>query len=280
MPGDLPRMTLTPDDAAALFRATALARPAVDRSSCPDPAHLIAVFTSIAAGVDRLGIASHLASCGSCTREMDALLALFRGRRDWEIAPLAATSRRRRGALARVLARILTAGDRRAGRRTEDPARDAAIEAAPALRPAIGLAVSRMGLVNPPVDVESVATEAARRALESVQAGDSPEHARRAAVRAAFEAAAGAILRSSRGGRHGPLSPRPDLDPALAGRVAEAVARLTDRRRQVVILHLVGFRSPEIATALAFSDDQARNVLLRGLRDLGEILASFGIMLD
>jgi RNA polymerase sigma-70 factor (ECF subfamily) len=43
---------------------------------------------------------------------------------------------------------------------------------------------------------------------------------------------------------------------------------LQDRRRTAVILHLQGFRTGEVASALGWTEKQAENLVYRGLADL------------
>lgn len=60
-------------------------------------------------------------------------------------------------------------------------------------------------------------------------------------------------------------------------RVAAAIARLPDNRRQVVTLYLKGMFSQEIADLLGWTEAKARNLLYRGLQDLRAQLKAEGI---
>lgn len=60
-------------------------------------------------------------------------------------------------------------------------------------------------------------------------------------------------------------------------KVAAAIARLPDNRRQVVTLYLKGMFSQEIADLLGWTEAKARNLLYRGLQDLRTQLKAEGI---
>jgi RNA polymerase sigma-70 factor (ECF subfamily) len=63
----------------------------------------------------------------------------------------------------------------------------------------------------------------------------------------------------------------------LAGKIRNALGRLSDNRRRAVGLYLEGFGSREIADLLGWSEAKARNLLYRGLRDLRAQLCIEGI---
>jgi len=58
----------------------------------------------------------------------------------------------------------------------------------------------------------------------------------------------------------------------VTARVAEAMARLPERRRRAVGLHLRGFTSSEIASLMGWTEPKARNLTYRGLSDLRALL--------
>ena len=58
----------------------------------------------------------------------------------------------------------------------------------------------------------------------------------------------------------------------LARRLEGAVARLHERRRPVVRMHLAGYPRDEIAEVLGWTEAKTRNLLYRGLADLRAIL--------
>lgn len=60
-------------------------------------------------------------------------------------------------------------------------------------------------------------------------------------------------------------------------KVAAAIARLPDKRRQVVTLYLKGMFSQEMAELLGWTEAKTRNLLYRGLKDLREALKAEGI---
>lgn len=60
-------------------------------------------------------------------------------------------------------------------------------------------------------------------------------------------------------------------------KVASAIARLPDNRRQVVTLYLKGMFSQEIGDLLGWTEAKARNLLYRGLKELREYLRAEGI---
>ncbi|MBI3843773.1 MAG: hypothetical protein HY292_03940 [Planctomycetes bacterium] len=266
-------MNLTQNEAAGLLRAEAARRGSGTRERCPPAAQLTAMFTSIAEGVDRFGIADHLSQCGDCVREVDALVVLFRGRRDVETAPLSRESRPPRGLFSRLVAAV-----RRRDARG-DAVNESVERALRSFRGAIRGAADRIRVGMSTVDGDTIGNQASAAAASSVPAGSSPELAARSAIRVAFEVAADRLLDANRSAPR--PSPAPLADPdEPSTRLAGAVSGLTDRRRQVVILHFVGLRIPEIAITLALSDDQARSLLLRGLRDLGHDLSGRGIILE
>ena len=60
-------------------------------------------------------------------------------------------------------------------------------------------------------------------------------------------------------------------------KIAAAIARLPENRRQVVTLYLQGMFSQEIADLLGWTEAKARNLLYRGLQDLRAQLKAEGI---
>jgi hypothetical protein len=262
-------MNLTQNEATSLLRAGA--RPPASRERCPAAAEVEALFTSIAKGLDREAIADHLPNCAACLREVDALLALFRGRRDVEIAPLSPESRPPRGLLARLRASFRRPESRRAA------ALQSTERALRGLRETISKAHRRLGDAGGDGAVDGIADAAIAAGRRAARPDESPEISMRAAVRAAFDVAAHRFVEASRATADRTSEP---VRSAEADILRDAVVGLADRRRQVVVLHLVGLRLPEIAIALAYSDDQARNLLLRGLRELGAALAERGIVLE
>jgi RNA polymerase sigma-70 factor (ECF subfamily) len=56
--------------------------------------------------------------------------------------------------------------------------------------------------------------------------------------------------------------------PEARSELLECLAALQDRRRTAVTLHLRGFRTGEVATALGWTEKQAENLVYRGLADL------------
>ena len=81
-----------------------------------------------------------------------------------------------------------------------------------------------------------------------------------------------------------PLPANPDQSPdrlveqsQLAQKVAAAIHRLADNRRQAVSLHLDGWSSVEIGNLLGWTEAKARNLLNRGLEDLRGFLKDEGI---
>jgi RNA polymerase sigma-70 factor, ECF subfamily len=72
----------------------------------------------------------------------------------------------------------------------------------------------------------------------------------------------------------------PDLEAArkqLVQRVNEALARLSNNRRQAVGLHLEGLTTQEIATLLNWTEPKARNLVYRGLSEVRQFLKEAGI---
>ena len=63
----------------------------------------------------------------------------------------------------------------------------------------------------------------------------------------------------------------------LVKMVKEAMARLPDRRRTAVGLHLEGLTTQEIAELLGWSEPKARNLVYRGLKDVRRCLKEAGI---
>jgi len=60
--------------------------------------------------------------------------------------------------------------------------------------------------------------------------------------------------------------------PEARSELLDCLGGLQDRRRTAVTLHLQGFRTVEIATALGWTEKQAENLVYRGLADLRECL--------
>ena len=58
----------------------------------------------------------------------------------------------------------------------------------------------------------------------------------------------------------------------LARRLEGAVARLHERRRPVIRMHLAGYPREEIAEVLGWTEAKTRNLLYRGLADLRALL--------
>lgn len=56
--------------------------------------------------------------------------------------------------------------------------------------------------------------------------------------------------------------------PEARSELLDCLAGLQDRRRTAVTLHLQGFRTAEVATALGWTEKQAENLIYRGLADL------------
>ena len=56
--------------------------------------------------------------------------------------------------------------------------------------------------------------------------------------------------------------------PEARSELLECVGALQERRRTAVTLHLEGFRTAEVATALGWTEKQAENLVYRGLADL------------
>jgi RNA polymerase sigma-70 factor (ECF subfamily) len=56
--------------------------------------------------------------------------------------------------------------------------------------------------------------------------------------------------------------------PEARSELIECLGALQDRRRTAVTLHLEGFRTAEVATALGWTEKQAENLVYRGLADL------------
>jgi RNA polymerase sigma-70 factor, ECF subfamily len=56
--------------------------------------------------------------------------------------------------------------------------------------------------------------------------------------------------------------------PEARAEILQCLDGLQDRRRAAVSLHLQGFRTAEVATALGWTEKQAENLVYRGLADL------------
>ena len=56
--------------------------------------------------------------------------------------------------------------------------------------------------------------------------------------------------------------------PEARSEILDCVDGLQERRRAAVTLHLQGFRTAEVATALGWTEKQAENLVYRGLADL------------
>jgi len=56
--------------------------------------------------------------------------------------------------------------------------------------------------------------------------------------------------------------------PEARSAILECIEALQERRRAAVSLHLQGFRTPEVAAALGWTEKQAENLVYRGLADL------------
>ena len=65
-----------------------------------------------------------------------------------------------------------------------------------------------------------------------------------------------------------PAGERRTPGPEARSELLECLAALQDRRRTAVTLHLQGFRTGEVATALGWTEKQAENLVYRGLADL------------
>lgn len=63
----------------------------------------------------------------------------------------------------------------------------------------------------------------------------------------------------------------------LTTAVESALTDLLDSRRVVVRMHLAGYSRDEISSALGWSEPKTRNLLYRGLADLGEALQAKGV---
>jgi RNA polymerase sigma factor (sigma-70 family) len=73
----------------------------------------------------------------------------------------------------------------------------------------------------------------------------------------------------------GPESQNPDYaleQDRLARKLEGALARLHDRRRPVVRMHLAGYPREEIAEVMGWTEAKTRNLLYRGLADLRAFL--------
>ena len=60
--------------------------------------------------------------------------------------------------------------------------------------------------------------------------------------------------------------------PEARSEILDCLSSLQDRRRTAVTLHLQGFRTAEVATALGWTEKQAENLVYRGLADLRSCL--------
>ena len=96
------------------------------------------------------------------------------------------------------------------------------------------------------------------------------------------------LVRRRRRGRTEELAENQAIDPRgdtgadveagdTAALVHQAVDQLSDNRRPVVRMYLVGYQRHEIATLLGWSDAKTRNLLYRGLEDLRAGLRARGI---
>jgi RNA polymerase sigma-70 factor (ECF subfamily) len=56
--------------------------------------------------------------------------------------------------------------------------------------------------------------------------------------------------------------------PEARSEILDCLGGLQDRRRTAVVLHLQGFRTAEVASALGWTEKQAENLVYRGLADL------------
>jgi RNA polymerase sigma-70 factor (ECF subfamily) len=65
-----------------------------------------------------------------------------------------------------------------------------------------------------------------------------------------------------------PADERGTPGPEARSELLECLGALQDRRRTAVTLHLEGFRTAEVATALGWTEKQAENLVYRGLADL------------
>jgi len=65
-----------------------------------------------------------------------------------------------------------------------------------------------------------------------------------------------------------PAGERATPGPEARSELLACLEALQDRRRTAVILHLQGFRTGEVATALGWTEKQAENLVYRGLADL------------
>jgi RNA polymerase sigma-70 factor, ECF subfamily len=65
-----------------------------------------------------------------------------------------------------------------------------------------------------------------------------------------------------------PRDERATHGPEARSEILDCLERLQDRRRTAVELHLQGFRTAEVATALGWTEKQAENLVYRGLADL------------
>ena len=77
------------------------------------------------------------------------------------------------------------------------------------------------------------------------------------------------------GANPGPAAAYEDVE--LAAQVAQEVDRLIESRRPVVRMYLTGYKLPEIASLLGWSEAKTRNLVYRGLADLRERLSARGI---
>jgi RNA polymerase sigma-70 factor (ECF subfamily) len=65
-----------------------------------------------------------------------------------------------------------------------------------------------------------------------------------------------------------PRDERGTPGPEARSEILDCLGALQDRRRTAVTLHLEGFRTAEVATALGWTEKQAENLVYRGLADL------------
>jgi RNA polymerase sigma-70 factor (ECF subfamily) len=63
--------------------------------------------------------------------------------------------------------------------------------------------------------------------------------------------------------------------PEARSEILDCLGGLQERRRTAVTLHLQGFRTAEVATALGWTEKQAENLVYRGLADLRACLEGY-----
>src|SRR5215471_8748803 len=69
---------------------------------------------------------------------------------------------------------------------------------------------------------------------------------------------------------------QPWVDPVGGIQLRQCLARLEERRRMAVTLHLSGLRIPEVARAAQWTEKTAENLIYRGLDDLRALLGEAG----